>query len=237
MARLAPLWAREKAGRDGERESPGSPLALASPLRASALWHRARGSEQKMRDGMKRLGLLAAFALSFAAGLLAGAAAIHRPIPNAPLELPPARRPWDPKDVMGPHRVGWHPHAGRPPGGAAMGCRGDGSDLRARGGFGQSALRSGPQERHSGCRPALRGRRALPYRSLFGGTPPRRERRTRRLSDLHQWSGPTVGRLSALSSSRDETRRRPVMGSLRRARKRAPKEGATSVCRALGSRG
>jgi diadenosine tetraphosphate (Ap4A) HIT family hydrolase len=34
-------------------------------------------------------------------GFLLGAAAIHRPIPKAPLELPPARKPWSPGDVLG----------------------------------------------------------------------------------------------------------------------------------------
>ena len=39
--------------------------------------------------------------LTFLIGILAGAALIHRPIPNAPRELPPAREPWNPRDVLG----------------------------------------------------------------------------------------------------------------------------------------
>ena len=39
--------------------------------------------------------------VTFLVGLLLGAALIHRPIPNAPVELPPARRPWNPRDVLG----------------------------------------------------------------------------------------------------------------------------------------
>jgi histidine triad (HIT) family protein len=49
---------------------------------------------------MKRL-IAAAILLSFAIGFLLGAASIHRPIPHAPLELPPARNPWNPTDVLG----------------------------------------------------------------------------------------------------------------------------------------
>ena len=45
--------------------------------------------------------LMVAMALSLAAGFLLGAASIHRPIPNAPLELPPTRTPWSLKDVLG----------------------------------------------------------------------------------------------------------------------------------------
>jgi diadenosine tetraphosphate (Ap4A) HIT family hydrolase len=48
---------------------------------------------------MKRL--LVAIVLSFGLGLLLGAAAIHRPIPKAPVELPPARNPLKPADVLG----------------------------------------------------------------------------------------------------------------------------------------
>jgi transcriptional regulator GlxA family with amidase domain len=50
---------------------------------------------------MKRATLIAAIVLSLAAGFLLGAAAIHRPIANAPAEPPVARHPWNPKDVMG----------------------------------------------------------------------------------------------------------------------------------------
>jgi len=50
---------------------------------------------------MKKFRHITVIVLSVAAGFLFGAAAIHRPIPNTPLELPPARNPWDPKDVMG----------------------------------------------------------------------------------------------------------------------------------------
>jgi len=50
---------------------------------------------------MKRARLAVVILLTFATGFLLGAAAIHRPIPNAPLELPPARAPWKTKDVMG----------------------------------------------------------------------------------------------------------------------------------------
>jgi hypothetical protein len=46
-----------------------------------------------------RAGIL--FSLTFLIGILLGAALIHRPIPNAPVELPPAREPWNPKDVLG----------------------------------------------------------------------------------------------------------------------------------------
>jgi histidine triad (HIT) family protein len=49
---------------------------------------------------MKRL-IAAAILLSFAIGFLLGAASIHRPIPHAPLELPPARNPWNPADILG----------------------------------------------------------------------------------------------------------------------------------------
>ena len=50
---------------------------------------------------MKRTWFAASLLLCLAIGFLLGAAAIHRPIPNAPLELPPARHPWNPKDVLG----------------------------------------------------------------------------------------------------------------------------------------
>jgi histidine triad (HIT) family protein len=49
---------------------------------------------------MKRR-IAAAIIVSFAIGVLFGAASIHRPIPHAPLELPPARNPWNPTDVLG----------------------------------------------------------------------------------------------------------------------------------------
>jgi len=42
---------------------------------------------------MKRATLITAIVLSFAAGFLLGAAAIHRPIPTAPAELPVTRHP------------------------------------------------------------------------------------------------------------------------------------------------
>jgi len=45
--------------------------------------------------------IAAAILVSLAAGFLLGAAAIHRPIPHAPVELPPARKPWSPTDVLG----------------------------------------------------------------------------------------------------------------------------------------
>jgi diadenosine tetraphosphate (Ap4A) HIT family hydrolase len=50
---------------------------------------------------MNKLKFLVAIVFSLAVGFFFGAASIHRPIPNAPLELPPARKPWNPKDVMG----------------------------------------------------------------------------------------------------------------------------------------
>ena len=50
---------------------------------------------------MRRAAILSSILLSFGIGFLLGAAAIHRPIPHAPLELPPARNPWSPKDVLG----------------------------------------------------------------------------------------------------------------------------------------
>jgi len=43
----------------------------------------------------------AALVITFAIGFVLGAAAIHRPTPGAPVELPPARAPWNPKDVAG----------------------------------------------------------------------------------------------------------------------------------------
>ncbi len=45
--------------------------------------------------------LIPVIAIVFVAGLLLGAAAIQRTIPNTAPELPPARNPWKPKDVMG----------------------------------------------------------------------------------------------------------------------------------------
>jgi len=50
---------------------------------------------------MKKFTNITMIVLSVAAGFLLGAAAIHRPIPNTPLELPPARNPWNHKDIMG----------------------------------------------------------------------------------------------------------------------------------------
>ena len=50
---------------------------------------------------MKKIKLVAVMMFLFAGGFLFGAASIHRPIPNAPLELAPVRKPWNPKDVMG----------------------------------------------------------------------------------------------------------------------------------------
>jgi histidine triad (HIT) family protein len=50
---------------------------------------------------MKKAMLVVAITFFFAAGFLVGAAAIHRPMPNAPLELPPARSPWNSKDALG----------------------------------------------------------------------------------------------------------------------------------------
>ena len=48
-----------------------------------------------------RAGLVVSILLTFLIGFLLGAAAIHRPIPHAPVELPPARDPWKPEDVLG----------------------------------------------------------------------------------------------------------------------------------------
>ena len=45
--------------------------------------------------------IAAALVLSFGIGVLFGAASIHRPIPHAPLELPPARNPWKLTDALG----------------------------------------------------------------------------------------------------------------------------------------
>ena len=45
--------------------------------------------------------LFVSILLTFLIGFLFGAAAIHRPIPGAPVELPPARHPWNAKDVLG----------------------------------------------------------------------------------------------------------------------------------------
>ena len=39
--------------------------------------------------------------LTFLIGFLLGATSIHRPIPGAPAELPPARHPWSAQDVLG----------------------------------------------------------------------------------------------------------------------------------------
>jgi diadenosine tetraphosphate (Ap4A) HIT family hydrolase len=50
---------------------------------------------------MNKFKLIAAILVAFSGGFLFGAASIHRPIPNAPLELPPVRKPWNPKDIMG----------------------------------------------------------------------------------------------------------------------------------------
>ncbi len=50
---------------------------------------------------MSKVGVAAAVLFSFAAGFAAGAASIHRPMPGAPLELPPARKPWKPRDLLG----------------------------------------------------------------------------------------------------------------------------------------
>ena len=50
---------------------------------------------------MNKLKFIVAIVISLAGGFLFGAASIHRPILNAPLELPPARNPWNAKDVMG----------------------------------------------------------------------------------------------------------------------------------------
>ena len=54
-----------------------------------------------MSGMVRRGGLVASFLLTFVIGFLLGAAAIHRPIPGAPVELPPARHPWAPKDILG----------------------------------------------------------------------------------------------------------------------------------------
>ena len=48
-----------------------------------------------------KLRIAAAILLSFGIGLVFGAASIHRPIAHAPLELPPARNPLSPTDVLG----------------------------------------------------------------------------------------------------------------------------------------
>ena len=48
-----------------------------------------------------RSGLVVSILLTFLIGFLLGAASIHRPIPRAPVELPPARDPWKPEDVLG----------------------------------------------------------------------------------------------------------------------------------------
>ena len=50
---------------------------------------------------MKKFKLFTMIVLFFAVGFLLGAAAIHRPISNRPLELPPARSPWKSKDILG----------------------------------------------------------------------------------------------------------------------------------------
>lgn len=50
---------------------------------------------------MKKLKLPIIILCTFTIGFLLGAAAIHRPIPGAPVELPPPRKPWIPKDITG----------------------------------------------------------------------------------------------------------------------------------------
>jgi histidine triad (HIT) family protein len=50
---------------------------------------------------MKKFAFIATIVFSLIVGFLLGAAAIHRPIANAPVELPPAREPWNPKDLLG----------------------------------------------------------------------------------------------------------------------------------------
>ena len=50
---------------------------------------------------MRRVLVAAGILLTFGLGFVLGAAAIHRPIPGAPIELPPARTPWSPADVLG----------------------------------------------------------------------------------------------------------------------------------------
>ena len=50
---------------------------------------------------MPRFRAAAVLSLTLLIGILLGAALIHRPIPNAPVELPPVRAPWNPKDVLG----------------------------------------------------------------------------------------------------------------------------------------
>ena len=54
----------------------------------------------KGRVQMKKFKLVIVVVLFFAVGVLLGAAAIHRPITNTLLELPPAGKPWNPKDIM-----------------------------------------------------------------------------------------------------------------------------------------
>jgi diadenosine tetraphosphate (Ap4A) HIT family hydrolase len=51
--------------------------------------------------GWGRAGLVAAILFALVIGFFVGAASIHRPIPGAPVELPPARNPWRPEDVLG----------------------------------------------------------------------------------------------------------------------------------------
>ena len=50
---------------------------------------------------MRKLGAAVVIFITLLAGVILGAAMIHRPIPNAPVELPPVRHPWNPKDVLG----------------------------------------------------------------------------------------------------------------------------------------
>ncbi len=50
---------------------------------------------------MKKFKLFTVIVLFFAVGFLLGAAAIHRPIPDAPVKLPPVRSPWNAKDILG----------------------------------------------------------------------------------------------------------------------------------------
>lgn len=50
---------------------------------------------------MNKTKVLALVIFSSSLGFLIGASSIRRPIPNAPIELPAARNPWNSKDVMG----------------------------------------------------------------------------------------------------------------------------------------
>jgi len=49
----------------------------------------------------RKIFIITAVIFSFVVGIVIGAASIHRAAHPAPIELPPARTPWNPKDILG----------------------------------------------------------------------------------------------------------------------------------------